>query len=97
MIINIFFKSIFFLFNVDHYYIILQKVDIYSLGIIFFEMCYRPFSTDMERHKTLMNLRCASRILFPDDFINKKTAQRQKVTLIRYVLLSKLSKIETSF
>lgn len=63
-----------------------QKVDIYSLGIIFFEMCYRPFSTDMERHKTLMNLRCASRILFPDDFINKKTAQRQKVTLIRDLL-----------
>jgi len=25
-----------------------QKVDIYSLGIIFFEMCYR-FSTAMER------------------------------------------------
>lgn len=34
-----------------------QKVDLYSLGIIFFEMCHRPFSTGMERVETLAALR----------------------------------------
>ena len=34
-----------------------QKVDLYSLGIIFFEMCYKPFKTSMERVKVLGNLR----------------------------------------
>ena len=34
-----------------------QKVDLYSLGIIFFEMCYKPFTTCMERIKVLGNLR----------------------------------------
>ncbi|CAG2100183.1 unnamed protein product [Medioppia subpectinata] len=33
-----------------------QKVDIYSLGVIFFEMSY-PFQTLMERTKVVMNLR----------------------------------------
>lgn len=34
-----------------------QKVDLYSLGIIFFEMCYRPLPTGMERVKTVGNIR----------------------------------------
>lgn len=34
-----------------------QKVDLYSLGMIFFEMCHRPFSTGMERVETLAALR----------------------------------------
>lgn len=34
-----------------------QKVDLYSLGIIFFEMCHRTFSTGMERVETLAALR----------------------------------------
>lgn len=34
-----------------------QKVDMYSLGIIFFEMCHPPFSTGMERIETLTALR----------------------------------------
>ena len=34
-----------------------QKVDLYSLGIIFFEMSYKPFTTCMERVKVLSNLR----------------------------------------
>ena len=34
-----------------------QKVDLYSLGIIFFEMCYKPLTTSMERVKVLGNLR----------------------------------------
>ncbi|XP_058119579.1 eIF-2-alpha kinase GCN2 [Anopheles ziemanni] len=35
-----------------------QKVDLYSLGIILFEMSSPPLSTGMERVKTLMDLRC---------------------------------------
>jgi translation initiation factor 2-alpha kinase 4 len=34
-----------------------QKVDIYSLGIIFFEMCHPPLQTGMERIKVLTSLR----------------------------------------
>lgn len=34
-----------------------QKVDLYSLGIIFFEMCHRPFSTGMERVELLAAMR----------------------------------------
>ena len=41
-----------------------QKVDLYSLGIIFFEMCYRPLSTSMERVKVLGNLRTVSKIIY---------------------------------
>lgn len=41
-----------------------QKVDLYSLGIIFFEMCYRPLSTSMERVKVLGNLRTVSIIIY---------------------------------
>lgn len=44
-----------------------QKVDIYSLGIIFFEMCYRPMATQMERIQILSNIR-KEFIEFPDDF-----------------------------
>ena len=43
-----------------------QKVDMYSLGIIFFECCYR-FSTEMERAVVLRNLR-KKEIVFPSDF-----------------------------
>jgi len=43
-----------------------HKVDIYSAGIIFFEMCYKPFNTGSERYKILTNLRTPD-ILFPED------------------------------
>uniref|UniRef100_A0A0A9YXK3 non-specific serine/threonine protein kinase n=2 Tax=Lygus hesperus TaxID=30085 RepID=A0A0A9YXK3_LYGHE len=43
-----------------------KKVDIYSLGIIFFEMNY-PMNTGMERNKILTNLR-ASDVKFPENF-----------------------------
>ena len=43
-----------------------QKVDIYSLGIIFFEMCYKPLITGMERVKILLNVR-SKEIILPDD------------------------------
>ncbi|KAI8514991.1 Eukaryotic translation initiation factor 2 alpha kinase 4 [Branchiostoma belcheri] len=44
-----------------------QKVDMYSLGIIFFEMCYQPLTTGMERVKIIGNLRMES-VQFPEDF-----------------------------
>ncbi|KAJ2807098.1 eukaryotic translation initiation factor 2-alpha kinase, partial [Coemansia guatemalensis] len=47
-----------------------QKVDMYSLGIIFFEMCY-PMSTGMERANVLHNLR-RPEIVFPEDFPTDK-------------------------
>ncbi|KAI8053805.1 kinase-like domain-containing protein [Syncephalis plumigaleata] len=43
-----------------------HKVDMYSLGIIFFELCYR-FSTAMERITVIRKLRLPE-IEFPDDF-----------------------------
>ena len=45
----------------------LQKVDMYSLGIILFEMCHPPCSTSMERHKLLAGVR-RKEILFPPGF-----------------------------
>uniref|UniRef100_A0A2S2NJY9 non-specific serine/threonine protein kinase n=1 Tax=Schizaphis graminum TaxID=13262 RepID=A0A2S2NJY9_SCHGA len=45
-----------------------EKVDIYSLGIIFFEMCHKQFSTDMERIKVLTDLRMNECIL-PTEFL----------------------------
>lgn len=43
------------------------KVDIYSLGLIFFELLV-PFSTDMERISTLTDVRDKK---YPADFKNK--------------------------
>ncbi|XP_065208676.1 eIF-2-alpha kinase GCN2-like [Planococcus citri] len=51
-----------------------QKIDMYSLGIIFFEMCYPPFQTSMERKKMLTELR-ESPVNIPrytDRSVNKK-------------------------
>ncbi|KAG0349101.1 Eukaryotic translation initiation factor 2-alpha kinase [Podila humilis] len=44
-----------------------QKADIYSLGIIFFEL-YHPFSTLMERHAVLKTLRNGE---LPPDFVSR--------------------------
>lgn len=43
------------------------KVDIYSLGVIFFELL-NPFSTEMERYQTLTQLR---NNIFPPQFLKK--------------------------
>lgn len=49
-------------------------------GVIYFEMCYCPFKTEMERYKVLENLR-VKEIKMPDDF-NK----RSYIQLIRFLL-----------
>ncbi|XP_048732268.2 eIF-2-alpha kinase GCN2-like [Ostrea edulis] len=60
-----------------------QKVDLYSLGIIFFEMCYKPLPTGMERVKILGNLRLPE-IKFPEDF-NQYELQNQ-THIIKWLL-----------
>lgn len=60
-----------------------QKVDIYSLGIIFFEMTYKPLITGMERVKVLLNLR-SKEIIFPPDI--PETDMPSQVHIIRWLL-----------
>ncbi|XP_041355156.1 eIF-2-alpha kinase GCN2-like [Gigantopelta aegis] len=60
-----------------------QKVDIYSLGVIFFEMCFKPLSTGMERVKILSNIRAES-ITFPDDFDEIKMSNQ--ALILRWLL-----------
>uniref|UniRef100_A0A7M4FRA4 eIF-2-alpha kinase GCN2 n=1 Tax=Crocodylus porosus TaxID=8502 RepID=A0A7M4FRA4_CROPO len=51
-----------------------QKVDLFSLGIIFFEMSYHPMSTASERIFVLSQLRLPT-IVFPEDFDEVKHAK----------------------
>ncbi|KAE8587318.1 hypothetical protein XENTR_v10021928 [Xenopus tropicalis] len=55
-----------------------QKVDLYSLGIILFEMSYRPMDTSSERISVLSRLRQAL-IVFPSDFENPENEKQKKV------------------
>ncbi|KAM6359828.1 eIF-2-alpha kinase GCN2 isoform 2-T2 [Alca torda] len=55
-----------------------QKVDLFSLGIIFFEMSYHPMSTASERIFVLGQLRLPS-IVFPKDFDEVKNAKQRSV------------------
>ena len=59
-----------------------HKVDMYSLGIVLFEMCYR-FTTAMERATCLSDLR-KKEIIFPSDFDTKRHEQKTKI--IRWLL-----------
>lgn len=70
-----------------------QKVDIYSLGIILFEMCYPPLNTGMERITILSGIRSKD-IVFPVDF--EKPENEKKETLIRWLLDHNASKRPTS-
>ncbi|KAJ3055078.1 hypothetical protein HK097_011568 [Rhizophlyctis rosea] len=54
-----------------------SKVDMYSLGICFFEMCY-PFSTGMQRVVTLRELRTPE-VVFPTDFDDKKYQSQAQI------------------
>ncbi|XP_060526951.1 eIF-2-alpha kinase GCN2 isoform X2 [Cylas formicarius] len=69
-----------------------QKVDIYSLGIILFEMCYKPLKTAMERNKLLGKLRLKE-IIFPNDFNPKN---ERALHLVRALLNHDISKRPTS-
>ncbi|XP_055627354.1 eIF-2-alpha kinase GCN2 [Toxorhynchites rutilus septentrionalis] len=60
-----------------------RKVDMYSLGIILFEMSV-PLATMMERVQTLMNLR-SEQIVFPADVLSNKDLSRH-VQAIRWLL-----------
>ncbi|WAR18478.1 E2AK4-like protein [Mya arenaria] len=60
-----------------------HKVDIYSLGIIFFEMCYKPLQTGMERVKILGHLRTPD-ITLPEDFIQEDN--EKQVYIVRWLL-----------
>lgn len=56
-----------------------QKVDLFSLGIILFEMSYRPMTTGSERITVLGQLR-EEPSSFPDDFsTNEQVAQRKVI------------------
>ncbi|XP_071529690.1 eIF-2-alpha kinase GCN2 isoform X2 [Panulirus ornatus] len=48
-----------------------KKVDVFSLGVIFFEMIYHPLTTGMERVKVLSDLR-KPEIKFPEDLPKKR-------------------------
>lgn len=54
-----------------------EKIDMYSLGIIFFEMIY-PFSTGMERVNILKDLR-SPKIEFPKDFDANNLKNEKKI------------------
>uniref|UniRef100_U3I6D8 non-specific serine/threonine protein kinase n=1 Tax=Anas platyrhynchos platyrhynchos TaxID=8840 RepID=U3I6D8_ANAPP len=54
------------------------KVDLFSLGIIFFEMSYHPMSTASERIFVLSQLRLPN-IVFPQDFDEVKHAKQRSV------------------
>lgn len=55
-----------------------EKVDMYSLGIIFFEMCY-PMRTGMERVQVLLRLRRKS-VNFPSDFPVDRSLEESIIT-----------------
>ncbi|XP_028420997.1 eIF-2-alpha kinase GCN2 isoform X2 [Perca flavescens] len=55
-----------------------QKVDLFSLGIILFEMCYRPMTTGAERISVLSQLRVEP-MVFPEDFTAYEQGTQRKV------------------
>ncbi|XP_072929704.1 eIF-2-alpha kinase GCN2 [Epargyreus clarus] len=60
-----------------------QKVDIYSLGIILFEMFHAPFETGTERYTVLTNLRDEN-IIMPKDFVRGDNSKQ--IHVIRWLL-----------
>ena len=60
-----------------------QKVDLYSLGIILFEMCYPPLATGMERIQVLTRLRSAE-VCLPEDW--EEVGSPQQSYLLAWLL-----------
>lgn len=71
-----------------------QKVDMYSLGIIFFEMIF-SFSTGMERVQVLRNLR-SKNVLFPATFdsINHRNEKNIILNLLQHDPVTRMSAME---
>ena len=64
-----------------HSYFILssvQRVDIYSLGVILFEMFYRPMPIMMERVSVLTELR-REKVVFPKDWPKERLANQTRL------------------
>ncbi|XP_030371378.1 eIF-2-alpha kinase GCN2 isoform X2 [Scaptodrosophila lebanonensis] len=61
-----------------------QKVDMYTLGIILFEMCQPPFDTSMERAQTIMALRTVS-IVIPEHMLQDNKYEKT-VKILRWLL-----------
>ena len=57
-----------------------QKVDIYAIGIILFELLY-PCSTQMERMQAITNLRLSEPV-FPADFEHDGSNQSRRIVSI---------------
>ncbi|XP_066598971.1 eIF-2-alpha kinase GCN2 [Prorops nasuta] len=70
-----------------------QKVDIYSLGIIFFEMCYQPLYTGMERATVLLNLRSKD-IILPSELFDAEMTQQ--IHILQWLLNHDPSKRPTA-
>ncbi|KAM4542402.1 eIF-2-alpha kinase GCN2 [Odontesthes bonariensis] len=60
-----------------------QKVDLFSLGIILFEMSYRPMTTGAERISVLSQLRVEP-ISFPEDFA--PDVQERQMSVLEWLL-----------
>ncbi|KAI9875262.1 MAG: hypothetical protein M1830_008699 [Pleopsidium flavum] len=71
-----------------------EKVDMYSLGIILFEMCY-PLRTNMERDQVLRGIR-EERHVMPSDFdmVNKATQSEIILSLISWRVSERPTSIE---
>lgn len=62
--------------------------DVYSFGIVFFEMCHSPFKTQMERCEVLSKLR-SKNILIPNHL---SPAKKEVIFLIRVYLRRKIDR-----
>ena len=61
-----------------------EKADMFSLGIILFEMCHKPFVTGMERFVTLKRLRETSEC--PPDFLKKDSTEESLRKIIIWLV-----------
>mgnify|MGYP002153694358 CR=1 FL=1 len=60
-------------------------MDIYSLGVIFFEMCYKPLPTGMERVKIISQLRMAE-INLPEDLDQLEMERQVWIGRMQFVI-----------
>lgn len=67
-----------------------QKVDMYTLGVILFEMTHRPFETVMERNKTIIALRLPETII-PEGMLSDPS-HHKTVQILKWLLNHDMSK-----